>query len=323
MTAPEPETLLFETSPFGTLDAIVQADDRTVFFYLSGPPAWGSRACWVANLIPGPLEFNPDDLRGDAPPLLPRIHCVDPNPSPRPAADELRIVWFEEGNAAALLWNGRLAAVIPPWSGSDGFHGYAANCASENLVCWPLPPGRELQQRVDRAVAFWDMWRTDPPFRSYQSAWLAHCAEQLGAQSGYWSTDGGKFPPRGIAAFERDDRSIVLVTVGLALVPQPTPLADEPPPNWFPNIELALQLGPEHADQAILDRLVPRLAILGAIPWRTFAWLGAGHHCELLREPGPVGRAVLRTDPPPGVPSLTPPAAAGTLTPRLLWLHPL
>ena len=36
MTAREPEVLLFQSSPAGSVDALVEQDGRTVYFYLNG-----------------------------------------------------------------------------------------------------------------------------------------------------------------------------------------------------------------------------------------------------------------------------------------------
>ena len=61
---PEPEVLLFQTSPLGNLDGIVQRDDETVYFYLHerqqehAAGVFGMRAVWVQNLVRGPLVLD-------------------------------------------------------------------------------------------------------------------------------------------------------------------------------------------------------------------------------------------------------------------------
>ena len=45
------QALLFETSPYGNLDAIAQHDGRVLYLYLSGDDTFGTRACWVRNLV--------------------------------------------------------------------------------------------------------------------------------------------------------------------------------------------------------------------------------------------------------------------------------
>jgi hypothetical protein len=71
----EPVVLHFETSPFQTIDAIVQHDGKSVYFYLNEShlrdgqsenpntniqTGFGTRACWVRNLEIGPLVLNED-----------------------------------------------------------------------------------------------------------------------------------------------------------------------------------------------------------------------------------------------------------------------
>ena len=101
----DPENLLFETSPYGNLDAIVEHDERAVFFYLSGQgradDKFGTRACWVRNLVPGPYVINEDEMKQGIPPALPRTHCKYSDGRAAPTTDQLEIVWFEEGNGAA------------------------------------------------------------------------------------------------------------------------------------------------------------------------------------------------------------------------------
>ena len=150
--ASDPVTMLFQSSPLGNVDAIVQHDRRTVYFYLnenpdslSGKPKFGTRACWVQNLTTGPLVFDQAEMRQGLPLLMPRTHSRQRDGLPLPDADRLAVVWFEEGNGAALVLQDdqqqieKVLAVIPPWSGQEGFHGYSTECAVENEVCWPMP----------------------------------------------------------------------------------------------------------------------------------------------------------------------------------------
>lgn len=279
MNDPDPVTLLVQTSPYGQCDAIVEQDGRTVYFYLQAGNQASTRACWVANLQTGPLEFHPADLQGGRAPLLPRLHCLDPRPSSLPDPATLEVVWFEAGDGAALLQGDRPLAVIPPWSGQDGFHGYAANCASENLVCWPLPE-RELLPRIGQARQFWRNWVEQPPFRVWQPAALKVLQTRFGAMEQYYAVEGNQFPPRGVAQL-RSGPARTLVTVGMSLCPQPTPLADDLPPNWLPHLELAIEV-PADTGPDRLQQLAGRLASLSSLPWRNRTWLGAGHSCDWL-----------------------------------------
>lgn len=50
--------------------------------------------------------------------------------------DSLSIEWFEEGNAAALLSGDRIIAVIPNFSGYNGFHGYSIYAKGTGSFSW-------------------------------------------------------------------------------------------------------------------------------------------------------------------------------------------
>lgn len=176
-------SVVFETSPYGTVDAIVEHDHRAIYFYLNENPVsrsrsgrFGMRACWVRNLELGPHVINVEEMQAGIATMLPRHDCVDPHLQRLPNADWLKVVWLEEGTGAALLEvdpdtnNETVVAVIPPWSGVDGFHGYAANCANPTDVCWPLPDNPLLTKRIDNARQFWDAWRSVEPTSTEASA---------------------------------------------------------------------------------------------------------------------------------------------------------
>ncbi len=292
------EVLLFETSPYGTVDAIVQHDGRSIYFYLNGSSAntnqnFGTRACWVRNLKIGPYVLNEAEAREGIPPMLPRTHCKPLDPGRLPAPDDLEIVWFEEGNAAALrqvsnpLNSTETLAVIPPWSGFDGFHGYASECASESAVCWPMPTNPQLQKRITNAEEFWTSFsRTPDPFSqlqtkimaAYQSRFLP-TASVGRATEHYFSIDGGKFPPRGLVHYQSDERQ-VLATVAMSLCPQPTVELHADQPSKFRRIEIALELT-AGCDEATIANARQALSSLAAYPWQHFNWFGHGHTCRL------------------------------------------
>lgn len=286
------QNLLFETSPYGNVDAIVEHDQRVVYFYLRtrGPAAGRTptRACWVRNLTTGPLVINRRELEQGIPTLLPRTHCVHQTPQPLPFPERLRIVWFEEGNGAALLEDNQLIAVIPPWSGSDGFHGYATECGSESPVAWPLPaPAAEtLGRRIEAAADFWEQFQETPsPFARRQQELLDTYRQRFAADGDYFAIDGGQFPPRGMLQLD-DGQRWTLLTVGMSLVPQPNVELSVDQPAWHRRVELGFQ-SPTPVDDALREAIRNRLAAIAAYPWRESAWLGHGHTIAWLPNGAP------------------------------------
>ena len=294
MPADTTETLLFETSPFGTIDAIVEHDGRVVYFYLnehrdaSGTAAgkFGMRACWVRNLQRGPLVLDKEQMAGGAPPLMPRNDCRDQEAQQVPQADSLEVVWFEEGNGAALLEvdaesRKQTIAVIPPWSGVDGFHGYSLNCAYETPLAWPLPINESLSRRIDRAADFWSSFtKESSPFPALQSQQMEIYESRFGdsASQQYYAIDGGRFPPRGLIRYETSTETCLL-TVGMSLCPQPAIELALENPSAQRRIELGVRLphGDSGLDEALIDAAMGSLSSWASYPWRNHSWLGADH----------------------------------------------
>lgn len=293
------EVLLFESSPYGNVDAIVQHDLRSLYFYLQPKNSeFPARAGWVRNLVPGPYVIDQNDLLAGRQVVLPRTYAKSAQAGRLPQPDELSIVWFEEGNGAALLESPRneseskdaqrqtVLAIIPPWSGQEGFHGYAAECAMDSPVCWPLPQNPRLQQRVEQADEFWSSFLQPPdPFvvlsesllDAYQNV-LSSLGRGATVEQQYFDIGGNRFPPRGLMQYQLADKTI-LITVGISLCPQPNVELSTPEPQRYRRIELAIEL-PATLGSDKLDQARQQLAQLAGYPWRNFRWLGVGHTCE-------------------------------------------
>jgi hypothetical protein len=276
----EPSVVLFETSPDGSLDAILQQDGRTLYLYLNDPRGdFGTRACWVGNLAPAPLELSTADLRSGVPPLLPRFFANHPAGRPAPRQDDFRVVWFEEGNGIALFERDELLAVIPPWSGQDGFHGYARDCLHENEVCWPLPSKPALLERIRRAEGNWRAWKTGNPLAELQADLLPKYRNRLGTEDRAFRVDQDHWPPLLIFQFGLDVQAR-LVTAGMSLRPQPNVELAEAAPAALRRIELAVACGAHTAFQTPGPAL-ELLAGQARYPWRRWNWLGHGHLSRL------------------------------------------
>ena len=300
MSANQTENLLFETSPFGTIDAIVEHDGRVVYFYLNERPEnsaqpqpahpqgkFGMRACWVRNLQRGPIVLNKADMTQGMAPMMPRNDCIDSDLHSLPNSSSLSIVWFEEGNGAALLEiddetkHQSTIAIIPPWSGIDGFFGYASNCAHESPLAWPMPENKSLQLRIDQAAEFWNSFTADSsPFVNLQHELISAYDVGFGAdnQKQYYAIDGGKFPPRGLIRYETESETIVL-TVGMSLCPMPSVELSVENPSDLRRIEIGTKVphGESGIDEALVESAIRSISSYAAYPWRNHSWLGPEH----------------------------------------------
>ncbi len=277
---PALQALLFETSPYGNVDAIVQHDERSLYFYLHGD-VFGTRACWVRNLKEAPYVISQQDLEQGRPPMMPRTHCRSPMGQPLPDLQSLQVVWMEEGNAAALLEADRLIALIPPWSDVDGFHGYAAECVAESPLAWPLMANEQMDRRIENARAFWQSCGRESahPFAELQPQLMSVYRKVLGNEQQYYSVDGGQFPPGGAALFQNPGKSILL-SVGMSFRPQPNVELSVEHPGRRRRVELAIALPGQLSPQQ-LQPVLQQFSGLIRYPWTSFTWLGHGHELQM------------------------------------------
>ena len=317
----EIHSIVFETSPYGNVDAIVEHDSRAVYFYLNESPAsrersgrFGMRACWVRNLQKGPHVINVDEMEAGIATMLPRHDCIDPELHRLPTAETLKIVWLEEGTGAALIEvsaedkSETIIAVIPPWSGVDGFHGYASNCANSTAVCWPMPDNRLLSKRIGNAQQFWESWKALEA-GSKTTPWDEHLPSIIESHDQRYSATpsqrlirdvpGQHFPVLKILQY-RTPYHDVLITAGLSIFPQPAVEMFVENPTESRRIEIALLLERESAsdqsDDSIETEMKPlspevanQFAGLAMYPWQNFTWLGPGHSCNFASDVGDIG----------------------------------
>lgn len=298
-TVSDPEVILFQSSPFGNLDALVQHNGQTVYFYLNQPPdkappqqPFGTRACWVRNLVQGPLVFDVRQIEAGLPPVFPRTIAANRQGQPIPDADDLEVVWFEEGNAAALFEhvNGeaKLLSVIPPWSGEQGFMGFSAACATEHPMCAPIPSQESFHRRIEKARDFWRTLREetdliaklhDQQMASYQH-WLHETFP--GAQVEpvqHFDINRDAFPPRRLLEYHVGEQ-LVLLTCGLSLCPQPNVELAVPDPQNRRRIELGFQWPLSQLDGDGIEKIRQLIAMYASMPWRYFRWMDTGHTCD-------------------------------------------
>ena len=270
----EIHSIVFETSPYGNVDAIVEHDSRAVYFYLNESPAsrersgrFGMRACWVRNLQKGPHVINVDEMQAGIATLLPRHDCIDPELHRLPTEQTLKIVWLEEGTGAALIevsaeeMSETIIAIIPPWSGVDGFHGYASNCANPTAVCWPMPDNPLLSKRIENAQQFWESWKATEP-DSQKTPWDEHLPSIIESHDQRFSATpsqrlirdvpGQHFPLLKILQY-RTPRHDILITAGLSIFPQPAVEMFVENPSDLRRIEIALLLDRVGADDQSKD----------------------------------------------------------------------
>lgn len=329
---PEPESLLECTNPHGTLLAEVESDGETVYLYLHDlrdldelrakeqESSFGTRYVWVRNLVEAPVAIDGDRIKAGLAPLNPHEYCRSGAKQPLPAPSDLRLVWLPEGNGVGLYEDDRLLAIIPPWSGQDGFNGYSAEASGFGPCAWELEPNNLLIERFRQAEAYWRTWETSSVWNDAQDGFLADYEQALGEHDAYCAIDSGKWPPKAIL-FIPGDGWVALVTAGVSLVPQPNVEAYKENYEQFRRIELGVVLPKTWPDEEI-KAFASYLSGQTEVPWNRFIWFGVNHTITCDRWRNPDFSAAIMLLEHPALPPVPLRDQFGEPT-NLLWLVPI
>jgi hypothetical protein len=320
-----PDTLVESFSPNGNLMAYVEDHPGVLHFYLQGRPdtQFGMRAVWVRNLKAAPATLSKEAMERGEPPMMPAASCAHPNGAPPLDREKLRVVWFEEGDGAALFEGDQMLAAIPSWSGLNGFHGYARDCTEETVLAWPLKQATVIYDRAAAAAEFWRSWEAQPsPWPGLQESFLAAYERVFGPHQKYWGIDGGEWPPKALAMFEHGE-AVVLATLGMSVRPMPKVEMTFEGPSPHRRMELGLALAKHLATPEVVTQCAQYISAQSNLPWTYYTWLGDGHTVQC--DPSPVGgdyAAMLLWARPSGAPTIELPTYRGDPV-NLLWMTPI
>ncbi|NMM47804.1 suppressor of fused domain protein [Marinigracilibium pacificum] len=274
----KPEILLEESSPSCPITAIVEQDDRVAYFYLWGPDNsdFGVRSCWIRNLQPYSDKDEKYFIKDGNAPMMHSQFCKFPEGEPKLEKEELEIVWLEEGDGAALLYRNEILAIIPTWSGYDGFFGYATSCNGEGDFAWELTNDNELISRVAESQEYWESWDQEPvPFQIQQPVIIDEYEETFGKLDKYYAIDGEEWPPRGLYLRTGESKTI-FATVGLSLLPMPIVEMYVDDRLQSNRIELGMMLNSSLSEDEI-QGIANWFSSNAPIPWANITFLGEGH----------------------------------------------
>ncbi|USG66884.1 suppressor of fused domain protein [Brevibacillus ruminantium] len=322
--------LLEEFSPVCPIQAIVEEYEDCVYFYLWDHPGEehaSIRSCWVRNYGIAPETLDLDAMGSGLAPMLPREFCAHPDGAEKLDPEELSVVWFEECDAAALLYKGEILSVIPGWAGAsaDGhsYPAYARDCISESSLCFPLgtPESNALFQRVWSAQRFWQSWEDGDAWTARQQTSLDAVTNALGPIQNYYAIDGGHWPPKALVKIEKGDVTYVL-TLGVSLLPQPKVEQYTETPEQLRRFELAFAC--ETSWLAKNEKpMLQYISSQTSLPWSYLTFLARGHTipCQEISQICERFTAVLLAQP-VEAPTVSFPTTDGDPI-NLLWLVPL
>jgi hypothetical protein len=158
------------------------------------------------------------------------------------------------------------------------FHGYARDCIGESIVCWELGTPKTNQQfkYFEEQDRYWKLWDEAPgPWPPLQKKLLAAYGEHFGEETKYFAIDGGNWPPKAIALFDKP-KFIVLATLGVSLRPQPKVEIATKTPGKYRRIELGICIA-KPVDEPYLMLIASYLSGQTNLPWTNFTYLDDGH----------------------------------------------
>jgi len=280
MNSNEPECLLEARSPNGNVLAVAEQDANTCYFYLHAERAahFGMKSCWVRNLSPAPDKLDASAMKKGLPPMLPREFCRHPAGAAPMKSSDLSVVWAEEGDAAALRENEQFVAIIPSWSGMEGFNGYARDCLGNSPLCWELggPETNAQFARYEKAAQCWNDWKDNKTlWPDFQVRMMEAIERQVGKHSKYYAIDGNGWPPKALLRIQQND-STLLVTIGMSLQPQPMVELRHEDAAPHRRIELGISLDASLPD-SVITQIASYVGGQTGYPWSAFTFLGEGH----------------------------------------------
>ncbi len=275
-----PEVLAESFSPLCNVRAFAEESESCVYFYLqwrSGSGQSRIKSCWVCNTRPAPDQVDKAAMdRGEAP-RMPRSGCGHNPEGIHLDKKALSILWLEEGDAAALLEDGKILALIPGWAWrEEGFPGYARYAVGTTPFAWTLREAEAaLAPRVERSRAYWNTMEGDY-WPALQQQGLEAMEAFFGPHEQYYAIDGGKFPPKALVTGRREGVRYGF-TLGVSALCQPVVeqyWSQEPEKHRRMELAFAACEGiPEDRWMAALGRV----SGMTNLPWGEITCLGQGH----------------------------------------------
>ena len=272
--------ILESKSPNCPLAVIVEEYETCTYMYLIHLKEDGiqSIVCptWIRNHHKAPDDFELAKMQEGFPTMMLKEFCNHPNGKERLQPEDLRCIWFEEGDGVALLEKDSVLGIIPCWA-NDKVLAYSKDCIKENSFVFPITEENVLLERIKKADEFWNSWEDDP-WTPFLNSRLEVLYKEFGEEKKYYAIDNGQWPIKGMARFEKGDMTY-LVTIGVSLIPQPFVERVTETPEKLRRIELALAIQTNELmknEMAICSFLSAQTTI----PWNTLTWLAHGHTIE-------------------------------------------
>ncbi|MCU1355203.1 MAG: Suppressor of fused protein [Acidimicrobiales bacterium] len=263
-----------QMSPYATRRASLLRGEGDLYLYLedlTGPANVTSSAVWVANYLPAP-DGRGEPTEPGTPPRMGAGGTRHPEGCPG-LGQGIELIWFEEGDAVAVVDGEGVLAAIPGWAGRSEFYGYSRYARGRSPLAWELTrdANQVLETKVIESREFWK-WRGNGAWNEIRSTGLLHLESNLSPQDAAWPLGDAAFPEL-IATRHRVGEDPVWVTVTTGLSGQRMAGVEQyvDEPDSAARIELAIaRTTPDQSGAELLSSLA-------SIPFGRCTWLGEGH----------------------------------------------
>ena len=219
------ETIFEDTSPLFAmtgLTAHVVVENDCSYLYLNQKGKMHA-TCWIKNHVKVQGDhIMRDDMARGVQPKVPAKYCDDKSDLGPLRAERLEIVWGAEGVSAFLYEGGELICAVPYWANRD-FCGYSKFSCNSEAPSIPFALGdaksNEMFKRAGDARTFWQQ-DFNASWGDYQETYMAGLESKFGKHLKYYAIDGGEFPAKAIATYEKDGVKYAF-TIGVGMFPQP------------------------------------------------------------------------------------------------------
>ncbi|MDD6771755.1 suppressor of fused domain protein [Inconstantimicrobium porci] len=276
----EPTVILESWSPLCDIQAFVEKSSTAYYFYLWVNPSSDNpvmKPCWICNRIKAKDDIDYDAMNNGTAPMMPSSFVKHDINGINLAEDKLSVVWFEEGDGAALLENEKIICVIPSWADRN-FYGYAKYADGTAPFAWGLYDAYDvMSKRVERSQKYWNYMDTDY-FTALQENHLTSLQSFFGEYEKYFAIDNNQFPPKALITGSKDNINYAF-TLGLSALCQPEieRYFEEDDYLDFRRIELSFACTDNFKNSSEHMKLLSYMSAQTTLPWRALTWLGNGH----------------------------------------------
>lgn len=281
----KPKVLAESNSPICDINAFVEQDENTIYFYLylfahSEQPK--VKPCFVCNVKGKENAISYQDwLKANQgkPPMMPYEYVSHSTEGMTLEEEQLEIVWTLEGSGAGLFYKDELIAFIPEWANDEcnGFSKYVVG--NELSLAWEMTEAAEnFNAQMAAARIFWEKVFGDY-WKEFQQEHLKAIENYIGKTDKYYAIDGGNWPPMALTTGEKDG-VLYGITLGVSAFRQPTvEMFYQERTKDFARMEVGFAC--QKQMEPIFMTVLQAISGGATMPWRQITSIGHGHTLKL------------------------------------------